>query len=110
MTCKKIFLLTLLLFAIPHISCGSTLSGKNDPAKRIQVKVVSLAGCTATPPTIDRITEIAEELGLQIDLERVIVRTDEEAVRHRHIGSPTVQVNGLDIDPAARKTTDFGIT
>jgi len=38
------------------------------------------------------------------------VKTLEDAIKHRHIGSPTVQVNGLDIDPGAREINQFGIT
>lgn len=64
----------------------------------------------ATPPTIALINETAGELGLMIELQRVIVRTALEAETHRHIGSPTVQFNGLDIDPSARDIKEFGIT
>jgi hypothetical protein len=35
------------------------------------------------------------------------VRTEEEARRERFLGSPTVQVNGRDIEPQARGRKDF---
>jgi hypothetical protein len=39
----------------------------------------------------------------------VRVDGDEAAVRLRFLGSPTVRVDGLDVDAAARSRTDFGM-
>lgn len=91
------------------VSCeaiGYTPGGGNI----MQVKVVSLEKCSATPPTIALVREAARDMGLTINLEHVIVKTPEDAVSHRHIGSPTVQINGLDIDPGARAVGQFGVT
>jgi hypothetical protein len=44
---------------------------------------------------------------LAIDFEHVIVKTREDAVLQRHIGSPTAQINGLNIE---RVINQFGIT
>jgi hypothetical protein len=82
----------------------------SDSGNFMKVKVVSLEQCSATVRTISLINEAAKELGIEINLEHVIVRTREEAVVQRHIGSPTVQVNGLDIEPGARKINQFGVT
>jgi hypothetical protein len=37
-----------------------------------------------------------------------LIRTQEEADAWRFLGSPTVQVNGLDIDSSARTSSIFG--
>jgi hypothetical protein len=76
----------------------------------MQVKVVSLEKCGATPPTIALVKETAREMGIAIDLKHLIVRTPEEAKEHRHIGSPTVLIEGRDIDPGARDIKQFGVT
>ena len=76
----------------------------------MQVKIVSLDKCAATPSTIALVKEIAKDMSISIDLEHVIVKTTEEAIKYRHIGSPTVQVNGLDIDQETRGVEQFGIT
>ena len=81
----------------------------NDEAP-MHVKVISLDRCQATPQTIRLVEEVAREMGLAIKLEHVIVQTPEEAEAHRHIGSPTVLVDGRDIEPAAREANRFGIT
>ena len=76
----------------------------------MQVKVISLEKCSATDLTIALIDEVVRETGVEIDFEHVIVKTREDAIAHRHIGSPTVQVNGLDIDQGARDIEQFGVT
>lgn len=89
-----------LLFAV---ACGQN----SGPA--LKVKVASLERCGATQPTVDLVKNTAEELGLAIDFEYVAISTQEQAKAHRHLGSPTIQINGLDIEPAARNADQFGI-
>ena len=38
------------------------------------------------------------------------IATQAEAVRHRFLGSPTIQIHGKDIDPEARLFDDYGLT
>jgi len=75
----------------------------------LKVKVASLERCGATQPTIDLVKKTAKELGLDIDFQYVAITTPEQAKEHRHLGSPTIQINGLDIEPAARNADQFGI-
>ena len=91
----------ILLFIV---ACGQ--SGNSSILK---VKVASLERCGATQPTIDLVKKTAKELGLTIDFEYVGITSQEQAKVHRHLGSPTIQINGLDIEPAARNADKFGI-
>lgn len=54
------------------------------------------------------IEEFAKQRGIGIEIEHVPVNTDEEAQAHKFIGGPTVRINGLDVDPAARGVTEYG--
>lgn len=76
----------------------------------MDVKVVSLEKCNATPPTIALVKELAKEMGISINFSHAIVKNQDDANKHHHIGSPTVQINGLDIDSGARGVTQFGVT
>ena len=73
----------------------------------LRVKVAALERCGATQPTIELVKNTARELGLAIDFKFVPISTREQANTHRHLGSPTVQINGLDIEPAARNADQF---
>jgi hypothetical protein len=76
----------------------------------VKVKVVYTEGCANTLPTIQRIESMAMELGVAIELTRVLIHTQPEAEAHRFLGSPTVQINGLDLDPVIRDKQSFGFT
>ena len=74
----------------------------------IEIRILSTEGCANTPPTISRIEEIAKELAVPIRIENVLITTEEEASRNRFFGSPTVQINGVDLDPEKRESTAYG--
>ena len=76
----------------------------------MQLKVLYMEGCEATPPTVELVRDVAAGLGVSISLERVLIETADQAAALRFLGSPTVQVDGHDIEPAARDSLDFGLT
>ena len=92
------------------LGCSSNDFAQDKDNSTMKIQVVSLEKCGATPQTISLVKEVAREMGVEINFEHFIVKTSEDAVAHRHIGSPTVQINGLDIDPGAREINQFGIT
>lgn len=76
----------------------------------MRVRVISLNNCDATPPAIELLYDVAREMRADLDFEHVVVTTAEEAQTYRHIGSPTIQVDGLDIEPEARSVQHYGLT
>ena len=80
------------------------------PGTAISVKVLSTEGCVNTPPTIERIEKVARELGADLKLDKILVAQTGEAQANRFFGSPTVQVNGVDLEPEMRGKTDYGFT
>ena len=83
------------------------LTGCSTPP--IAVRVVVVEGCPGREATIERIHVVAGELGVSVEVSSVLVETPEAAVDARLLGSPTVLVNGVDIEPAARERRDFAI-
>lgn len=76
----------------------------------VDVKIFSIKGCQATPPTIELVQTVAKEMNINIYLNVTVVETPEQAQENRFIGSPTVHINGLDIEPALRTMELFGVT
>mgnify|MGYP001812147360 CR=1 FL=1 len=76
----------------------------------MRIKVISLEKCGGTLATIELVKKTADEMGIPIDFEHVIVHTQEDARLHRLIGSPTVQINGVDIEPEARVLQRYSLT
>lgn len=77
--------------------------------KSILIRVLYSQGCPNASPVIDLIEKVGKEIGAFIDLEPVLVTSPEKAVEFRCIGSPTVQVNGVDIDPEVHGSMAFGL-
>jgi hypothetical protein len=74
------------------------------------VSVVRRVDCLHGPMAIAAITRLASKLGLAIQLQDVVIAGDDDAGASRCLGSPTVLVAGLDVEPDARRRTDFGAT
>ena len=76
----------------------------------MHVRIVTLEGCGGTSSTIKLVRETALEMGISIAREHVVIQSQDEARLYRLIGSPTVQINGRDIEPDARVIQRFGLT
>lgn len=48
------------------------------------------------------------ELDVTADIEDVVVTTEQEAAEVRMLGSPTIQIDGIDVEPGAGERSDFG--
>jgi len=64
-----------------------------------RIELLWWEGCPSHPETHELIEEILAEQGIDIDIEMREVRTEEEAAELHFPGSPTVKVDGRDIDP-----------
>ena len=56
--------------------------------------------CPSHPKAWERLQEVLAEEGIEADIERIEVLADEQAMRHEFHGSPTIRVNGVDVDEA----------
>lgn len=66
---------------------------------RVNVKFLYYEECPSHEVALDRLRQVLAEEGIQAEIEIIKVETDEQAQRLRFIGSPTILVNGRDIDP-----------
>jgi len=75
----------------------------------VKISILYFEGCPNYPPVVEMARQAVAMHGLDAEIEEVEVAPDDVA-RHRFLGSPTVQVDGVDIDPAARDRTDFAMS
>lgn len=76
--------------------------------KALDMVILYHEGCPATPKAIKVIEDCIKESGIPVGLRKILIKTQEEAEKWRFLGSPTVQINGIDIDPRARHAKVFG--
>ena len=76
----------------------------------MQIDILYFDGCPNHLPTTELVREVVRALGVDAMVREVEVRNSDDAARLRFFGSPTVQVNGLDVDPAVRSSVDYSFS
>ena len=69
-------------------------------AKKVQIQFLFWEDCPSHPRAWELLQEVLAEEGVEAAVERIEVLTDEQAQRWQFPGSPTIRVDGADIDPA----------
>jgi len=64
-----------------------------------RIELLYFDSCQNHHDAEELLMQVLKEEGLQLTVQRVAVETPEEAARERFPGSPTIRVNGKDIDP-----------
>lgn len=72
-----------------------------------RIELLYFDGCPGHQQLLPIVRRIAEEAGAGLVRQRV--ETHNEAIRHRFLGSPSVRVDGADVEPGAGARDDFGI-
>jgi hypothetical protein len=76
---------------------------------KISVDVLYFEDCPNHLPTLERINEIVREEECDADVREVLVPDTLTAQSTKFLGSPTVRVNDIDIEPSALDREDFGL-
>jgi len=71
------------------------------------VEILYFEGCPNYEQTHALVMELAAELGLKPRIELVNVPDKPSAARRRFLGSPTVRVDGRDVEPGADERSEF---
>lgn len=75
----------------------------------IEIDVLYFEDCPNHLPTVERINAVLREEDCRAYVREVLVPDVSTAERVKFLGSPTVRINGIDIEPAARNRKDFGL-
>ncbi len=74
------------------------------------IEVLYFGGCPNLEPTLSLVNEVRSQLGISVDVREVEVRTPEDAERLRFLGSPSVRVDGKDIEPGAESRKEYALS
>lgn len=75
----------------------------------MKIEVLYFDGCPNHDALLPRLRELLDQLQVASPVELVDVPDDPAAQRERFLGSPTLRVDGRDIEPGAEARTDFGL-
>ena len=75
----------------------------------MQLEVLFFDGCPGVEQLLPTLRALADEAGEDVQVELRRVESAERAQAERFLGSPTVRVDGEDVEPGARTRRDFGL-
>lgn len=79
-------------------------------ARRPLVELLYFDGCPNHEAARELVERISSALALEPDLRLIEVADEDAAQRQRFLGSPTVRVDGRDVDPEAEGRRDYGLS
>lgn len=74
----------------------------------MRLQFLYFEGCPSYKEGLENLKKALKELGLPEDFEMINVDTDEKARQYNFIGSPTIRINGKDLDTRAEKARVTG--
>lgn len=75
----------------------------------MKVELLYFEGCPGFRPTLSLLQQVLDEEGISARVQTISVDSEDSARKYRFLGSPSIRVDGEDIEPEARTATDFGM-
>jgi hypothetical protein len=72
-----------------------------------KVELLYFKGCPHHREALKMVERIAADQGISLDLRLINVASLDEAVAQRFLGSPTIRVDGHDVEPGADRRETF---
>lgn len=73
------------------------------------IELLYIDGCPGAQQLLLRLRELLDPAAADATIELRLIKTDRDAQRERFLGSPTLRIEGHDIDPDAHAREDYGI-
>jgi hypothetical protein len=75
----------------------------------VRVELLYFDGCPNHEALLPHLQALLDDADMHVEIALRNVPDDEAAQRERFLGSPTVRVDGHDVEPGATGRTDFGL-
>jgi len=68
----------------------------------IKIRFLYFENCPNAEPALKLLKETLDEMKVEAEIEIIDIKTLEEAEKYNFLGSPTIQINGVDIEKKRR--------
>ena len=75
----------------------------------MKIELFYFDGCTAYQTALKYLEELIQEKNLDAAVKMIKIEGDQQALASRFLGSPSIRINGLDVEPGAEKIKDFSM-
>lgn len=74
----------------------------------MNIDFLYLRDCPNSAPALRRLFEVLASADVVAEINEICIGDAAGAGRHRFLGSPSIRIDGDDIDPAARDSEEYG--
>jgi hypothetical protein len=75
----------------------------------MQVELLKIPDCPGADIAYDRLRQVLDGLGVGETIRTIEIATEEQARRLRFPGSPTLRIDGCDVEPAADRIGQYAV-
>lgn len=68
----------------------------------MQIRFLYFEGCPNSEPALNLLKEVLNEKGIKGEIELIEIESEEDAYRYKFLGSPSIHINGKDIEKERR--------
>ena len=76
----------------------------------MKIELLYWDGCPSHPDALERLKQVLADAGVGDQVDLTEVKTEAEAVERRFPGSPTILIDGRDVDPLGAEQQQFALT
>lgn len=73
------------------------------------IEVLYFDGCPGHEALLPRLRDLLAQAGVETEVTLRRIDSAEAAERERFLGSPTLRIDGRDVEPGAEDRTDYGL-
>ncbi len=77
---------------------------------RVEIELLYFEGCPTYMTALKDLEEVLKEESIDTHITLVKVGSEKEAARLQFLGSPTIRVNGVDVEKPARTTKEYRLS
>ena len=81
----------------------------NKGGKVTNIELLYFDGCPSYQTALKYLGEVLKEKSLNLPVKMIKIAGNDDALKHRFLGSPTIRINGLDIEPGAEEIRAFSM-
>ena len=75
----------------------------------MQIELLYFDGCPSYKRAEQLLNEALAEMQTEAEVLKKNIINDDMATAERFLGSPSIRIDGVDVDPVVRTSTDFGL-
>lgn len=75
--------------------------------KKLNIQLLHSESCHSYQKALAEIYKARDEFGLMAEVEVILVDSQEKALDYKFLGSPTIKINGTDLEPELEATGNF---